>query len=340
MKNKKLILILVGIIVIGLIVLMVIILKDNDTEGGEIKTPDFLLETSIQQKDDLIISKMEDIPRLSPSSSIYYVEDITNVSAVEKFINNLGFDYKRNKAVVENHFSWGDEDSTAYFNYFTETNVLSINIRQSVKAVIPLTRDNAEEIVNRYLNGAGLDYEYKMLKIESLENSTNVYLSRMLGEYSIEMNNQYGATDSLIFSERGELIYAELLFAKFTNKMDYKIPLIDTRDLLTVINDAKYPKEIRVDDVNFLDEEVVELKEPSQIEGEYGDTASMVIGTVQDCNPTEISLIYYYSGTRGGYILPTYKLTCISKATYEGIEYFIPSVVYTNAISPEYISAE
>ena len=340
MNKKKWMLIVGGIVAIIIITIIIITLKTSIEEKGEIVKPDFLLETSIQQKDDLTISKMEDIPELSPASPIYYAEDITNVAAVEELIDNLGFSYKRNKAIVDNHFSWGDENSTAYFNYFTETNTLSINIRESIKAVTPLTRDNAEEIINRYLNGIGLDYEYKMIKIENEEDYTHIYLSRILGEYPIETDNQYGATDYLMFSDRGELVYAELLFAKFTNKLNYNIPLIGTADLLSLINEPEYPKEIRVDDVGFLDDTVLKPMGILQIEGEYSDSTSTVIESVQNCNPTDISLVYYYPEAVGVYVLPTYKLTCISTVNHEEIEYSVPSVVYTNAVSPEYISAE
>ena len=76
------------------------------------------------------------------------------------------------------------------------------------------------------------------------------------------------------------------------------------------------------------------------MEGEYSDATSTVIESVQDCNPTDISLVYYYPEATGVYILPAYKLTCLSTAIYEGTEYSVPAIVYTNAVSPEYISAE
>jgi hypothetical protein len=340
MNKKKWILVVGGVITVITITIVILALKTSIQEENEIVKPDFLLEPSIEQGEDLTILEMGDIPRLSSSSAIYYAEDITNVSAVENLIDNLGFSYKRNKAIVDNHFSWGDEDSTAYFNYFTETNILSLNIKKSIKAVLPLTRDNAEEIVNRYLNGIGLDHEYKMIKIENEEDCTHIYLSRILGGYPVETNNQYGATDYLMFSDRGELIYAELLFAKFTNQFNYNIPLIDTKDLLSLINEPEYPKEIRVDDVDFLDDTVLKPVGAYQMEGEYSDATSTVIESVQDCNPTDISLVYYYPEATGVYILPTYKLTCLSTAIYEGTEYSVPAIVYTNAVSPEYISAE
>lgn len=337
MKNKKLILIIGGIAIIATVAIAVIFLTKGDSLIEEPKkTPDFLLETSIGEN-DFQVTDTRDLDNLDSSASIYFTEDITNVSTVEKLIDTMGFNFERNKSTVETHFSWGDENSDAYFNYFPETNILKINVRTSIKAVINLTRDNAEEVVNRYLNSLGLNYEYEMIKMETTTDTNTVYMSRMLDGYPVETSNRYGATDYLMFSDHGELMYAELLFAKFTNEFNYDVPLIDTEDLLTVINDAGYPKEIRVDDVDFINTTVPTT---TYIEGEYSDSVSTVLETVKDCNPTDISLIYYYPQEVGVYVLPTYKINCISAVTYKDSEYSVPSVVYTNAVSPEYISAE
>jgi len=337
MKNKRLILTIGVVIAVALIATMVILLVKNTTPEEQGKDPDFLINSSIQES-NLEISEFETEEQLDNSLPLYYIEDITNVSVVEEFIDTLGFEYERNKAVVENHFTWGDEDTEAFFNYSTEDNILDIMIREDIRSVVKLTRDNAETVVNSYLNSLGLEYEYKLNKMVPSGEDTILYLSRMLEGYPIETPNTYGATDHLMFSERGNLVYAQLLFAKFTNKLNYNVPLIDVDDLMKVINEEEYPKEIRVDDVDFI--EGSENVETSYIEGEFSSEVVDIIDTVSDCNPMDISIVYYYPRQTGIYLLPAYKLNCVSTATYEETEYSISSIVYTNAVSPEYISSE
>jgi hypothetical protein len=339
MKNKKLILIIIGIIAIAIITVVALLLKkDTTSQEGEIKVPDSLLDSTLEQSDDLQISEMEKTPDLSASAPLYYAEEITNVSQVEEFIDNLGYSYERNKAVTDNYYTWGDENSDAIFGYSTGDNILDVNIRTEIKALTQLNKDNAESVVTSYLNSLGLDYDYHLSKMVASEEYYTIYLNRMLGDYPIETGNQYGYTDYLLFSSDGQLKYAQLLFVKFTNKLNYNVPLIDTDDLLSVINEAEYPKQIRVDDLDFIQSS--EAEETTYMEGPYDDTTETVIATVNDCTPTDISLVYYYPKQTGIYILPTYKLSCISTATYEDSEYSVSSIVYTNAVSPEYISSE
>ncbi len=339
MKNKRLIYIIIGIVATIIVVLTLLLVnKERTKDKEETKTPDFLLDTTLQKSEDLEISEMKKTPDISESAPLYYIEDTTNVSQVEEFIDNLGYNYERNKAVVENHFTWGDESSDAFFSYSTENNILDISIRAEVKSVTKLNRDNAENIMNSYLNSLGLDYEYHLAKIASTSESYTIYLNRMLGDYPIETSNQYGYTDYLLFSSDGKLEYAQLLFAKFTNKLNYNVPLINTEDLLDVINESEYPKQIRVDDLDFI--QSAETEGNTYMEGPFDDTTETVIATVKDCAPTDISLVYFYPKQTGIYILPTYKLSCISTATYENSEYSVSSIVYTNAVSPEYVSSE
>lgn len=328
-----------GIIATAIVVTVLLLVnKEKVQDKEETKTPDFLLDTTLQNSEDLEISEMKKTPDISSSAPLYYVEDTTNVSQVEGLIDNLGYSYERNKAIVENHFTWGDENSDAFFSYSTENNILDVNIRTEIKSVTKLNRDNAEKIMNSYLNSLGLDYEYHLVKIVSTSESYTIYLSRMLGDYPIETENQYGYTDYLLFSSDGKLEYAQLLFAKFTNRLNYNVPLIDIEDLLAVINESEYPKQIRVDDLDFI--QSTETEETTYMEGPYDNTTETVIDTVKDCTPTDISLVYFYPKQTGIYILPTYKLSCISTAIYENSEYSVSSIVYTNAVSPEYVSSK
>lgn len=328
-----------GIIATAIVVIVLLLVnKEKVQDKEETKTPDFLLDTTLQNSGDLEISEMKKTPDISSSAPLYYVEDTTNVSQVEGLIDNLGYSYERNKAIVENHFTWGDENSDAFFSYSTENNILDVNIRTEIKSVTKLNRDNTEEIMNSYLNSLGLDYEYHLVKIVSTSESYTIYLSRMFGDYPIETGNQYGYTDYLLFSSDGKLEYAQLLFAKFTNRLNYNVPLIDVEDLLAVINESEYPKQIRVDDLDFI--QSTETEETTYMEGPYDNTTETVIDTVKDCTPTDISLVYFYPKQTGIYILPTYKLSCISTAIYENSEYSVSSIVYTNAVSPEYVSSK
>ena len=114
-------------------------------------------------------------------------------------------------------------------------------------------------------------------------------------------------------------------------EQEYKLPVIDVNYLSSVINEDVYPKEIISDlsgiyetlDLPYLSDEWVNIE-----------------NSLNNCEVVGGEIIYLYSDASQNYLLPVYKLESFCEVTYEDSEYSVPATVYTNAVSPEYISAE
>lgn len=337
MEKRQKILIIAGvaIVVIAIGIILVIVLTKHNEEETKGETPDFLVETPVNTDSELSVSENSDLKEDTTSASMYYAEQLTNISAVESFISKLGFNLDNNDTGTGDHFSWGSSEKGVIFNYSTADNVLEFNITKTSSKTSSIDINDIESDINKYLKNLGLSYDYSVIKLSNSNGETTVYLSRMIGDYPLETMDIYGATDTLTFSEDGDLIYGKLLFAKLTNKQNYILPLITLDDLWTNINDEEYPKEMRIDELSFLDSTA---ESTGYEEGEYQDSYDTVSSTIKDCSPDSVSLVYMYPGYVDSYVLPTYKLVCISSATYNNTEYSVSTTVYTNAVSPDYIS--
>ena len=321
---KKMTLIIIVGVGIVLILVGVFFLLKNTTEK-KAQYPEETIEIeSIGTSDEEII--LDDEKIFSSGDYQYYNVEATNVS-VPTFISKLNIKLIREETGVENVKRWVKD--TSYVSYDLTSNYLQFEFSTPIPSTSDLTSSKGVS-----------DWIYENLKLELACKIDNVfqsgsfqyvYANILLEDTTVDFK---GRDDKFslffILNSRGDIKSGGLLLLDIA-KEKYMLPLIDYNYLQSVINEEIYPKEIFSDFGSISD--TLEL---SYISNDW----EKIEESLDNCNVTEGKVIYYYSDNEQRYLLPVYKLQSFCEVTYQEEIYIVPSTIYTNAVSPEYISAE
>ncbi len=322
LKNKKVVLIafLLFIVVIGL-VLFFLLREEETTEYPE--KPVLLNNIGTS---DIGIEFEKEIELDSENYPLYETKSIN--TSIQTFMSSIGIDYAREETLDDNQEKWSAENSFVSFD--KTTSYLQFSFESPVNSSSDLTTSSG--ISSWMEEHFGMEKEYEIVNMESQDNGdTYVYADMKLGDIKLEFKGRDDKSSLfLILNDSGDILGGAILLLEFAESK-YTVPVIDAEELSLYINNELYPKDIVPDfsgiynsiGLSYLSNDWIEIKE-----------------NLDNCSIISGEIIYLYADDSQKYVLPVYKLESVCEVTYNTEIYSVPSVVYTNAVDPDYVSTE
>jgi len=320
--KKRTLIIIVGVGIVMILAGIFFLLRKNKKEN---QYPEEIIEMdSIGTTDEEIVLDNETI--FSSGDYEYYKVEATNVS-IPTFMSNLGIKLIREETGIDNVKRW--VKGTSYVSYDLTNNYLQFEFNTPIPSTSDLT--SSRGISDWIYENLKLNLACKIDNILQSDSSQYVYANILLEDTIIDFK---GRDDKFslffILNPQGDIKGGGILLLNII-KEKYVLPLVDYSYLQSVINEEIYPKEVFPDFGSISD--TLEL---SYMSDDWEDIEE----SLNNCRVTEGEMVYYYSNNEQEYLLPAYKLESFCEITYQEELYTVPATIYTNAVSPEYISAE
>ena len=325
--NKKQIFILVtlGLLLILFIVLFICFFDSNKNRYPS----EPIAQNSLGNNSELNI----DIGNIENSKDTEYklfeVSNKIELEKIEKIISELDSSLELVNSKEGEYYYWNNSGSSTYFQYSILTNTLTFSIEKGINwDEAELTGNSFDIFMNEYFDK---DWDYELTNTLSFnDTSTIFYAKRKIYEkLLIETGEIYNETDYLML-ENGKIVAGRLLLTTFTDTQEY-VPIVNLETLKTFINSEAYPKS-----VYFNPSKTAEIL---SIEDQYlNEDIINIQNDINNCNASEIDLVYLYKSFEQQYLTPVYKIALDCNVEYNDETYSVPATSFVNAIEPNYIS--
>jgi len=325
---KTLSIIIIGGILISVLVIIIIIRKNEKNLDSPISQTSFSSSFPSLTKEGLSLTGVTKWVE----NEKYFLFEVDNAVQLEKVKQLAGEKgYKLIYSKEGSIYNWKVKDRQIIYDLSTNiltifgNDVLAINSSESV------TAETFSKLVNKQFN---LNLKYELFQTSDGSNGEKVYyLKRLLDEKNlVEMDNPNQQTD-LIALKNGKVIYAKLLLTQFV-KTEKIVPLLSKTDLEKYINQPTYPKAI-IPNLEILSNEP-EYKQMAYSEKEW----NKIYRSFGNCEVDKISVVYLFKMMSQEYLTPVFRLEGQCKIVFKEKDFFVPSIWYVNAITPELISTE
>jgi hypothetical protein len=335
MKNKRVLIITIAIVVLvglSLLAIFLLIQKDKQVDNtvnmvyiNEIPIGDSDVKVNIQEQFDIDTQRAKVI-EISKEDHKLFVEEI-----IES--RNLDMEIVFEERGVG--YTWCSKDNKRCMIYDIYPETLSFGFMDNPSNLIydVSNMNDPEEIWKIFQEDFLLDkWEYTNFNLERYQGGFTVTAHRSVDGIPFERIADIQYTDHIKFDSRGFLISGKILLLEYGG--NFSVDLIETNTLGNIINSDVYPKQYVVDKSKL---NIGNLEKSEDIDLHYPNE----IHDIDECNATNIELVYVY-GTRHNskYITPVYKMNCIGEVNYQNQILNIHIFLYTNAITTDSIMVE
>ena len=322
-KKQKLIIGIVGGCLVIIVTLMISVLTKKD------KTDEYPSKTvSIEsvKTDDTELNIKNGI-NVSNEKNYHYYKLSPVDTSIQTFMSKLGIDLKKQDVQSEYLSLWSTGES--YVSFDSSNNYLQFSLEDPIAVRYDLTNNIG---IEKWMKDIfEVDQKYEILESYDNGESQYIYGNILLENIKVEFKGRDDKATILLILDNWGYLKGGSIVLFGTIEEEYSLPSIDIETLSSVINDAIYPKEVFPDVSGLYDS--IDLPYISQ---EWRD----IENSADSCEIVDGEIVYLYSDSFQSYLLPVYKLDAFCEVYYEEESYSVPAIVYTNAVSPEYISSE
>jgi len=324
-KKRAIIIGIISLVAISAVILIAINFDSFNNEKGHY--PKEPLEQNVLSKSE---AKKLDLSKTNiPDQNDLQVYSLSEELKVED-MKNLASDLNISLTTSEksSFYQWG-KDTGNMIVYDLIKNLAIINIKNGIDFdEAEVTSVTFSNIVRKFF---GEEWKYTVFKTERRDTGETVYYAKRLlnNGFPIEMKEHNQQTD-YIASKNGKIMYMKFMLTEFTNTNTI-VPLIASSELLDYINIKEYPKEIYP---IFTTLQSTVFKDINYVSSEFDE----ITKTLDNCKGASSKIVYLYTSMKQKTLLPVYRIDSECSVEYKGKEYFVPAVVYINAIDPKYIS--
>lgn len=325
--TKKRLLIILAILLVIVIVAILILLLFRKNKDEYITTP--IHQTSISTSTKKVLfEKVNNIQK----EDEYYLWEIKNslqLEKLKKLANDNGLELIYSREGIT--YQWEKNQKQIIYNLVNNTvTIIGENIISS-DDLSSISSSTFSDIAKRYFD---LDWRYEVFQTEKRDAGETVYYAKRIldNKNLIEMGGHNHQTDYLAV-KNNRIVHAKLLLADFINT-GKRVPLISQKELDIYANQKNYPKDF-YPQTDILNNDPV-FEEIEYVEEEY----KKLLDSINNCQTENIKIVYLYKNMAQEYLTPVYALDSQCQAQYKDKQYFIPAVIYLNAIDPNLIIAE
>jgi len=319
-KQKIILFTVIGLLIIGLGITIYFVIKSESSPYPK----DPIVQNSLSSTDQSVALKDTNIEK--SDGYLYTISQTVMLEEVKRFVSTTNSQLVQTIDETGSFYEW--QKDSDYVIYELDQNTVIFSIAKGIAwNEASINGYSFTQFTNNYF---GKNWQYATPESEKQATGETIYYSkRELSGKNIEMVQNHEETDYLAI-KGGKIIYGKILLTEF-NRVNTKLPLINSSDLNEYINLAGYPKDI------YPDYSPIQKTILSDIDYK-SDEFENITETLKNCQSSDYSIIYLYKSFNQLNLTPVYKLDLLCEVKYQNTMYSIPAIGYVNAIDPKYVS--
>ena len=321
-------------LVITLIIVALIPRDENPPFGTLIDVP---FQYYKQVRVDIPEKTVENFELEDERLKIYDIDMQNRHELVDNFLVDIGVSGMQKTEVDEKYYQWKKGEDIVQYDQYTET--LYFKFEESVTPLGLSQGFVGEEELNEYFEGfvqtyINKSFSYDNFDIEKERGQFRIMARRLVeGGYPLEISGYDSYTDYLIIEDDGDIKEGRLLLVTYSDYKAVRLNVVTPDSIETYTNSDLYPKEVNQ---GFAELISGRRKSRSSVSGHFTEY-EIEFPKVKDIEIKEIEIVYFFASTYYAKLIPAYKLTGESNVSYEGGEFLVPVVIYSNAMDPNFV---